>query len=90
MSYRSFVSYCSKVLKQIACGDLQPDETVDAMHEAKLLSKLNHDGIVRFHDSFIDGEFFCIVTEYCEVIWILMSHYYVVTFCVTEWFFDCM
>ena len=48
-------------------GDLQPDETVDAMHEAKLLSKLDHPGIVQFHDSFIDGEYFCIVTEYCEV-----------------------
>lgn len=44
-----------------------PDETVDAMHEAKLLSKLDHPSIVQFHDSFIDGEFFCIVTEYCEV-----------------------
>lgn len=56
-----------KVLKEISVGDLQPDETVDAMHEAKLLSKLDHPSIVQFHDSFIDGEFFCIVTEYCEV-----------------------
>ncbi|XP_052818939.1 serine/threonine-protein kinase Nek11-like isoform X4 [Mya arenaria] len=55
-----------KVLKEISVGDLQPDETVDAMHEAKLLSKLNHPSIVKFHDSFIDGEYFCIVTEYCE------------------------
>lgn len=55
-----------KVLKEISVGDLQPDETVDAMHEAKLLSKLDHPGIVQFHDSFIDGEYFCIVTEYCE------------------------
>lgn len=55
-----------KVLKEISVGDLQPDETVDAMHEAKLLSKLDHPGIVQFHDSFIDGEYFCIVTEFCE------------------------
>ncbi|KAL4233987.1 Serine/threonine-protein kinase Nek11 [Mactra antiquata] len=55
-----------KVLKEISVGDLQPDETVDAMHEAKLLSKLDHPSIVQFHDSFIDGEYFCIVTEYCE------------------------
>lgn len=55
-----------KVLKEISVGDLQPDETVDAMHEARLLSKLDHPSIVQFHDSFIDGEFFCIVTEYCE------------------------
>ncbi|KAH9505755.1 Serine/threonine-protein kinase Nek11 [Bulinus truncatus] len=55
-----------KVLKEIPVGDLQPDETLDAMHEARLLSKLDHPGIVKFHDSFIDGEYFCIITEYCE------------------------
>ncbi|XP_063440957.1 serine/threonine-protein kinase Nek11-like isoform X4 [Mytilus trossulus] len=55
-----------KVLKEISVGELAPDETVDAVNEAKVLSKLNHPGIVKFHDSFIDGESFCIVTEYCE------------------------
>lgn len=55
-----------KVLKEIFVGELQPDETVDAMREARLLSNLNHPNIVKFLDSFIDGEFFCIVTEYCE------------------------
>lgn len=55
-----------KVLKEIYVGELQPDETVDAMREARLLSNLNHPNIVKFLDSFIDGEFFCIVTEYCE------------------------
>lgn len=48
-------------------GELQPDETVDAVREARVLSKLDHPSIVKFHDSFIDGESFCIVTEYCEV-----------------------
>lgn len=47
-------------------GELQPDETVDAMREARLLSNLNHPNIDKFLDSFMDGEFFCIVTEYCE------------------------
>ena len=55
------------MLKEISVGDLQPDETVDAMHEANLLRNLDHPGIVRFHDSFIDQENFCIITEYCEV-----------------------
>ncbi|KAL9976486.1 hypothetical protein ACROYT_G013794 [Oculina patagonica] len=55
-----------KVLKEIFVGELQPDETVDAMREARLLSNLNHPNIVKFLDSFMDGEFFCIVTEYCE------------------------
>lgn len=55
-----------KVLKEVPVGNLQPDETVDAMHEARLLSKLDNPFIVKFHDSFLDGEFFCIVTEFCE------------------------
>ena len=57
----------SKVLKEIPVGDLQPDETVDAMHESSLLRNLDHPGIVKFHDSFVDSGFFCIVTEFCEV-----------------------
>ena len=48
-------------------GDLQPDETVDAVHESSLLRNLDHPGIVKFQDSFIDENFFCIVTEFCEV-----------------------
>ncbi|XP_048742053.1 serine/threonine-protein kinase Nek11-like [Ostrea edulis] len=58
--------YDLKVLKEISVGELQPDETVDAVREARVLSKLDHPSIVKFHDSFIDGESFCIVTEYCE------------------------
>ncbi|XP_070574675.1 serine/threonine-protein kinase Nek11-like isoform X3 [Ptychodera flava] len=56
----------NKVLKEIAVGELAPDETVDAVHEAKLLSRLKNPGIVKFHDSFLDGEFFCLITEFCE------------------------
>ncbi|KAJ8313204.1 hypothetical protein KUTeg_009245 [Tegillarca granosa] len=59
-------SYELKVLKEISVGELQPDETVDAVREARVLSKLAHPNIVKFHDSFIDGEAFCIITEYCE------------------------
>lgn len=56
-----------KVLKEISVGEMQPDETIESVHEANLLAKLNHPHIVGFHDSFLDGEYFCIVTEYCEV-----------------------
>lgn len=59
--------FYSKVLKQICVGPLDPGETVDAMQEAKLLSQLKHKNIVQFHNSFLDGQFFCIVLEYCEV-----------------------
>ena len=55
-----------KALKEIPIGDLQEDESIEAVREASLLRNLDHPGIVKFHDSFIDGSFFCIVTEYCE------------------------
>lgn len=29
--------------------------------------QLDHPAIVRFHDSFMEKDVFCIVTEYCEV-----------------------
>ncbi|XP_065827270.1 serine/threonine-protein kinase Nek11-like [Oscarella lobularis] len=55
-----------KVLKEIPFEEVQAGETVAAAREAKLLSKLDHPHIVKFHDSFLDGEYFYIVTEYCE------------------------
>ncbi|KAG7218207.1 hypothetical protein INR49_007980 [Caranx melampygus] len=56
-----------KVLKQIPVGDLRPDETVRAAHEAQLLSQLHHPAILTFYHSFLHTDAFCIITEYCEV-----------------------
>jgi len=56
-----------KVLKSIFVGDVSPNESLDAEHEASILARLRHPNIVRFYDSFIDASEFCIVTEYCEV-----------------------
>lgn len=53
--------------KQVFVGSLQPNETVDASNEANLLRHLDHPAIVKFYDSFIEADFFYIVTEYCEV-----------------------
>ncbi|KAM4029217.1 serine/threonine-protein kinase Nek11 [Anomaloglossus baeobatrachus] len=55
-----------KVLKDIAVGELNPNETVQANLEAQLLSKLDHPAIVKFHSSFLENTSFCIITEYCE------------------------
>ncbi|XP_075683241.1 serine/threonine-protein kinase Nek11 isoform X1 [Rhinoderma darwinii] len=55
-----------KVLKEIAVGELNPNETVQANVEAQLLSKLDHPAIVKFHSSFLENASFCIITEYCE------------------------
>ncbi|KAJ6666502.1 hypothetical protein lerEdw1_020225 [Lerista edwardsae] len=56
----------TKVLKEISVGDLKPNETVEANLEAQLLSRLDHPAIVKFYTSFVEGESFCIITEYCE------------------------
>ncbi|XP_042521851.1 serine/threonine-protein kinase Nek11 [Dipodomys spectabilis] len=55
-----------KVLKEISFGELNPNETIQASLEAKLLSKLDHPAIVKFHASFVEKANFCIITEYCE------------------------
>ncbi|XP_048366430.1 serine/threonine-protein kinase Nek11-like [Sphaerodactylus townsendi] len=55
-----------KVLKEISVGDLKPNETVQANLEAQLLSRLDHPAIVKFYTSFVEGQSFCIITEYCE------------------------
>uniref|UniRef100_A0A8D0BTY7 Serine/threonine-protein kinase Nek11 n=1 Tax=Salvator merianae TaxID=96440 RepID=A0A8D0BTY7_SALMN len=55
-----------KVLKQISVGDLKPNETVEANLEAQLLARLDHPAIVKFYNSFVEGDSFCIITEYCE------------------------
>ncbi|CAF0733342.1 unnamed protein product [Rotaria sordida] len=55
-----------KVIKAIFIGDVSPNESLDAEHEASILARLRHPNIVRFYDSFIDQSYFCIVTEYCE------------------------
>lgn len=37
------------------------------VREAELLSKISNPYILEYYDSFIDGENFYIVTEYCDV-----------------------
>jgi NIMA (never in mitosis gene a)-related kinase 11 len=46
---------------------MQADESIESVNEANLLSKLDNPYIIKYHDSFLDGEYFCIITEYCEV-----------------------
>lgn len=43
------------------------EETVSAAHEGNVLKNLNHQNILKFYDSFVDREFYCIVTEFCDV-----------------------
>ncbi|CAL8354533.1 unnamed protein product, partial [Arctogadus glacialis] len=55
-----------KVLKEIPLGGLRANETVQASLEARLLSRLHHPHILRFFHSFLEGDAFCIITEYCQ------------------------
>ncbi len=57
-------------MKEIPVGEMNPDETRDAMREASLLRNLDHPNIVKFYDSFIEEHFY-LVTEYCEVYMII-------------------
>ncbi|PAA54370.1 hypothetical protein BOX15_Mlig023502g2, partial [Macrostomum lignano] len=55
-----------KVLKEVHIGELDPEETVEAIHEAKLLGKLSHSAILKFFNCFVNLPSFCMVTEYCD------------------------
>jgi len=70
--YWCFVSI-RKVAKKVFVGNLQPNETVDASNEANLLRHLDHPAIVKFYDSFVEADFFYIITEYCEVLKTVIS-----------------
>ena len=35
------------MLKQVSIGDMQPDETIESVHEASLLSKLDNPYILK-------------------------------------------
>eukprot|EP00039_Didymoeca_costata_P031094 m.33083 g.33083 ORF g.33083 m.33083 type:complete len:701 (+) comp8486_c0_seq2:328-2430(+) len=55
------------VVKQIFVGMLGPDETSDALKEARLLASLKHPNVISLHEAFVhDRQFVCIVTELCE------------------------
>ena len=49
-------------------GELPRDEQMAAINEVKLLSKMDHDNVVRYYESFIDesGANLHIVMEYCD------------------------
>ena len=42
-------------------------KVIEITKEATDLASLNHPNIIKYIDSFRDGNFYSIVTEYCEV-----------------------
>ena len=66
--------YFSKAIKRIDLHKLVGDDKMDIVNkvieiteEARILTGLNHLHILKYVDSFRDGNFYCIVTEHCKV-----------------------
>lgn len=56
----------SKVIKKISLENIDSNETKYLNREAELLSRIEHDHVLAFHESFFEGRNYFIVTEYCE------------------------
>ena len=54
------------VIKQIPFNDLSPSEKEEVKKEAKLLSQIKSDFVVKFYDTFEEKNYLNIVMEYCE------------------------
>ena len=53
-------------IKKISIGDLSSEEISVIENEAKILSSIQNDHIVKYYDSYKDKENFYILMEYCE------------------------
>jgi serine/threonine protein kinase len=54
-------------MKEIELDDVGANEAIDIAQEATTLATLSHPNIIKYYDSFREGEYFYIITEYCEV-----------------------
>jgi serine/threonine protein kinase len=63
----SFNNYRRFALKEIDALGIDTKEAFTIAKEATMLASLNHNNILKFHDSFLDNDFFYIVTQYCSV-----------------------
>jgi NIMA (never in mitosis gene a)-related kinase len=54
-------------MKEIELDDVGANEAIDIAQEATTLATLSHPNIIKYYDSFREGECFYIITEYCEV-----------------------
>jgi serine/threonine protein kinase len=59
-------------MKQTYVKDLTPKELQDDTSEGFILSQLNHPHIVKLYESFFENDYFYVITEYCEVILMLI------------------
>mmetsp|Transcript_44388 Transcript_44388/g.96433 ORF Transcript_44388/g.96433 Transcript_44388/m.96433 type:complete len:478 (-) Transcript_44388:331-1764(-) len=55
-----------RVCKTVDIGNVSAKESKSAVQEAWLLKTLRHPCIVRYQDSFVEGDWLCVVMDYCE------------------------
>jgi serine/threonine protein kinase len=47
---------------------MQRHEIKETLREESVLSKLDNPYIIKYHESFINDDNLCIITEFCEVL----------------------
>jgi len=63
---RSLTDNSTYVLKKIKMGIDGSGERCTSLSEAKLMQRIRHKNIVRFVDSFSEGDYLYLVMEYCD------------------------
>ena len=53
-------------MKKVNFNTLKPSFKREALREVQLLKKLKHPHIIKYHNSFVENEFLCIIMEYAE------------------------
>ena len=65
------------------------NKVLEIAEEARVLTSLNHPNIIKYVDSFRDGNFYSIVTEYCEVcVYLIMINVFINFIFKIEWDFE--
>ncbi len=66
--YSEFLNfYSKKAIKKVDVEGISGTEAFSVAQEALTLAKLNHPFIIKYFDSFLEEDFFYIITELCEV-----------------------
>ena len=62
-----FLFKIRKTMKKIDLDNVDTNLAIDIAQEATTLATLSHPNIIKYFDSFREGNFFYIITEYCQV-----------------------
>ena len=54
-------------MKKIDTFGISANRAFDIAQEAITLASLSHPNIIKYYDSFRQEDYFCIITDYCDV-----------------------